>query len=69
MFVTRDIRASTSDSVESTESLVGKRATYVCPRRSCACECEDGFVVFYASTTVLAVIGICVVCFKLAGFF
>ena len=69
MFVTRDTRASTDESVESIESLVGKRATCVCPRRTCACECADGFVGFYISTTILAVIGICVLCFKIAGFF
>ena len=70
MFVTRDTRASTSDSVESTESLVGDRKKLcVCPRRSCACECADGFVAFYVSTTVLSVIGVCLACFKIAGLF
>jgi hypothetical protein len=75
MFVTRDTRASTSDSVESTESLVGDRKKICvcplrsCPKRSCACECADGFLVFYISSTVLTVIGVCLLCFKMAGLF
>ena len=70
MFATRDTRASTDDSVESTESLVGvTRKICICPRRTCACECADGFVAFYVSSTVLTAIGVCVLCFKIAGMF
>jgi hypothetical protein len=70
MFTTRDTRASTDDSADSIESLVGDRKKIcVCPRRSCACECADGFVAFYVSSTVLTVIGVCVLCFKIAGMF
>lgn len=69
MFATREARASTDESVESTESLVGTKKICICPRRTCKCEVADGFVGFYISTTILAIIGVAVTCFKIAGFF